>query len=246
MKSPGITTRPILTIGGDHEVNQVFFDDVRVPVANRVGEEGKGWTYGKYLLEFERGAGIASAKLREALRTISELAESDVTGRAIDDPDISLRMSEVEVDIDALEMTELRVLSALQTGQHPGAVSSILKLRNSEIRQAVTRLGVDVIGHDGLAVEPVRPLYRLNHEPPVPEEMLPVVPEYLNGRAYTIFGGSSEDPARDHREDGAGDIAGKIYLVATRDLSSSFRGTRSVNYGARLRTGEFPDAQLRI
>ncbi len=93
MKSPGITTRPILTIGGDHEVNQVFFDDVRVPVANRVGEEGKGWTYGKYLLEFERGSGIASAKLREALKTVSDLAESDATGRAIDDPDIGLRMS---------------------------------------------------------------------------------------------------------------------------------------------------------
>src|SRR5438552_10901936 len=192
MTTPGITTRPILTIGGDHEVNQVFFDDVRVPIANRVGEEGKGWTYGKYLLEFERGAGIASAKLREALRTISDLAESDVTGRAIDDPDIAMRMSEVEVDIDALEMTELRVLSALQTGQNPGAVSSILKLRNSEIRQAVTRLGVDVIGHDALAVEPMRPLYKLNHEPAIPEEMLTVVPEYLNGRAYTIFGGTSE------------------------------------------------------
>src|SRR5258708_15886595 len=128
MKSPGITTRPILTIGGDHEVNQVFFDDVRVPVANRVGEEGKGWTYGKYLLEFERGSGIASAKLREALKTVSDLAESDVTGRAIDDPDISLRISEIDVDIDTLEMTELRVLSALQTVQNTGAVSSLLKL----------------------------------------------------------------------------------------------------------------------
>ena len=89
MKTPGITTRPILTIGGDHEVNQVFFDDVRVPVANRVGEEGKGWTYGKYLLEFERGSGIASAKLREGLKAIAELAESDLTGRAIDEPDIA-------------------------------------------------------------------------------------------------------------------------------------------------------------
>jgi len=192
MKSPGITIRPILTIGGDHEVNQVFFDDVRVPVANRVGEEGKGWTYGKYLLEFERGAGISSAKLREALRTIAELAESDVTGRAADDPDISLRLSDIEIDIDTLEMTELRVLSALQTGENPGAVSSMLKLRVSEIRQAVTRLGVDVIGHDGLAVEPMRPFYRLNHAPAIPEEMLPIMPEYLNGRAYTIFGGSSE------------------------------------------------------
>ena len=192
MKTPGITTRPILTIGGDHEVNQVFFDDVRVPVSNRVGEEGKGWTYGKYLLEFERGSGIASAKLRDALKTVCDLAESGATGRAIDDADIALRMSEIEVDIDALEMTELRVLSALQTGQNPGAVSSLLKLRVSEIRQAVTRLGVDVIGHDGLYVEPGRPLYKLNEAPGIPEEMLPVVPEYLNSRAYTIFGGSSE------------------------------------------------------
>ncbi|TDM99332.1 acyl-CoA dehydrogenase, partial [Lactobacillus crispatus] len=140
----------------------IYLDNVRVPVANRVGEEGKGWTYGKYLLEFERGSGIASAKLREALKTISDLAGSDVTGRAIEDPDIAIRMSEVEVDIDALEMTELRVLSALQTGQNPGAVSSLIKLRVSEIRQAVTRLGVDVIGQDGLAVEPARPFYRLN------------------------------------------------------------------------------------
>jgi len=134
----------------------------------------------------------ASAKLREALKTVSDLAESDATGRAIDDPDISLRMSEIEVDIDTLEMTELRVLSALQTGQNPGAVSSLLKLRVSEIRQAVTRLGVEVIGHDGLYVEPMRPFYKLNEEPGIPEEMLPVVPEYLNSRAYTIFGGSSE------------------------------------------------------
>jgi acyl-CoA dehydrogenase len=190
-RSPGITISPIPTATGER-FNEIFLDEVEVPVANRVGEEGKGWTYGKYLLEFERGAGIASAKLRDALKTISNLAESEVTGRAIDDPDIVLRMSEIEVDIDTLEMTELRVLSALQTGQNPGAVSSLLTLRNSEIRQAVTRLGVDVIGNDGLYVEPVRPLYRLNETPGIPEELLPVVPEYLNGRAYTIFGGSSE------------------------------------------------------
>lgn len=192
MATPGITTRPILTMGGDHEVNQVFFDDVRVPVSNRVGDEGKGWTYGKYLLEFERGEGIASAKLRQALKTVEALAESDATGRAIDDPDISLRMSEIEVDIDALEMTELRVLSAMQDGQNPGAISSMLKLRVSEIHQSVTRLGVEVIGEDGLVVEPMRPLATLNHAPVTAEAMLPVVPKHLNGRAYTIFGGTSE------------------------------------------------------
>lgn len=192
MMSPGITNRPILTIGGDHEVNQVFLDDVRVPIANRVGDEGKGWAYGKYLLEFERGSRIASAKLRHALRAISQLAESGMTGHAIDDADVSLRLSEIENDIDALEITELRVLSLLQVGHNPGAVSSLLKLRVADIRQAVTRLGVDVIGLDCLAVEPARPLYRLNHDPAIPEAMLPVMPQYLNGRAYTIFGGTSE------------------------------------------------------
>ena len=192
MHAPGVTVQPITTLDGSQEINSVFLDAVRVPVENRVGEEGKGWTYGKYLLELERGSGIASAKLRDALKTVADLAESDATGRAIDDPDIAVRMSEIEVDIDTLEMTELRVLSALQTGQNPGAVSSLLKLRVSEIRQAVTRLGVEVIGNDGLYVEPMRPLYRLNEAPGIPEEILPVVPEYLNGRAYTIFGGSSE------------------------------------------------------
>lgn len=203
MKAKGVTIRPIMTIGGDHEVNQVFFDDVRVPVANRVGEEGKGWTYGKYLLEFERGGDIASAKLREALKTVADFAESDVTARAIDDPDVALRLSEIEVDIDALEMLELRVLSDMQGGRNPGAVSSLLKLRVSEIHQAVTRLGVDVIGYDGLVVETTRPLYALNHAPVVDEELLPVVPKHLNGRAYTIFGGSSEIQR---------DIIGKLVL----------------------------------
>ncbi len=191
MTSPGITIRPILTIGGDHEVNQVFFDDVRIPVSDRVGEEGKGWTYGKYLLEFER-SGITSPRLRRALDLVRDLALSEENGRPIDDPDIALKLSEIEIDIDALEMAELRVLSALQTGQNPGAVSSMLKLRVSEIHQAVTRLGVEVIGSDALFVEPMRPLYRLNSTPQIPESSLPVVPKHLNGRAYTIFGGTSE------------------------------------------------------
>ncbi|MGY4304514.1 acyl-CoA dehydrogenase [Bradyrhizobium sp. USDA 4369] len=192
MKSPGITVRPIVTIGGDHEVNQVFLDDVRVPVANRVGDEGAGWTYGKYLLEFERGSRIMSAKLRAALRAVTDLAANVITGPAIRDPDIGLRLSEVEIDIDTLEMQELQLLSALQSGQNPGAASSLLKLRASEIRQAVTRLGADVIGYDGLAVESARPLYRLDHEAVLPDALLAVMPTYLNSRAYTIFGGTSE------------------------------------------------------
>ena len=192
MKTPGITIRPIYTIGGDHEVNQIFFDDVHVPVSNLVGEEGQGWTYGKYLLEFERGGGVVSPKLRQALRNIQALAENDITNCPIEYSGITLRLSEISLDLDALEFAELRVLSALQSGQNPGAVSSSLKLRASEIHQAITRLGVEAIGQNALVEEPMRPLYTLNHETLLPEQFLTVVPRHLNGRAHTIFGGSSE------------------------------------------------------
>ena len=163
-----------------------------MPVADRVGEEGKGWSYGKYLLEFERGSGIASAKLRQGLDHVLALARSETTAQAIGDPDIAREAARIDVDIDALEMTELRLLAAMQAGEQPGAISSLIKLRISEIRQAVTRLGVEVIGLDALAVEPMRPLYAINEAPAVSEEVLPVIPEHLNGRAWTIFGGASE------------------------------------------------------
>jgi acyl-CoA dehydrogenase len=188
MNTPGITIRPILTIGGDHEVNQVFFDDVRVAAENLVGEEGKGWTYGKYLLEFERGGGIASARLRVGLEQVAAIARNE--GRLVGD--WAAKIADVDIDIDALETTELRAMSALSSGQNPGPVSSLLKLRTSEIRQAVTRLGVEILGSDALIVEPRRPLYNLNDPSLLPENELALVPEYLNGRAYTIFGGTSE------------------------------------------------------
>ena len=195
MKTPGISVRPILTIGGDHETNQVFFDDVRVPVENRVGAEGQGWSYGKYLLEFERGGGMTSGRLRAILADIEKLANVYRDG---DKPlaateSFALRRSQAEIDIDALEMTELRIMSSLQSGQNPGSVSSSLaKLRNSEIKQSLTALAVDVLGQDGLYWEGHRPLYEMNAEPDIPEEALTALPEYLNSRAYTIFGGTSE------------------------------------------------------
>jgi acyl-CoA dehydrogenase len=191
MTLPGITIRPIKTIGGDHEVNQVFFDDVRVPLSDLIGEENKGWTYGKYLLEFERG-GAGAARLRARFDQMVRLARSAQTGPAIDDMDIARRIAELDVDIDTLDMIELRIMSDLQTGQNPGAVSSLLKLRTSEIQQAMTRLGVDLIGYDALYWEPTRPLHGLNEPPAIPENELTIVPEYLNRRAYTIFGGTSE------------------------------------------------------
>jgi acyl-CoA dehydrogenase len=188
MKSPGISVRPIRTIGGDHEVNQVFFDDVRVPIENLVGKEGAGWSYGKYLLEFERGAGVASGRLRNALARARGLAQMYGTL----DAELEQRMADASIDIDCLEMGELRMLSAMAAGNSPGHMSSLIKLRMSEITQAVMSLAVDAIGEHALAAEPMRPLYGLNAPSVLNEDALPVVPRYLNGRAFTIFGGTSE------------------------------------------------------
>lgn len=189
MATPGISVRPILTIGGDHEVNQVFFDNVRVPAANVVGEEGKGWTYGKFLLEFERGAGFTTARLREQLHEALRLVE---TAEPEDRRELSLRASEIEIDIDALETMELKLLSSLKAGESPGAASSILKLRASELRQSLTRLGLDAIGPDGIVWERRRPLWAIKESAFLPENKLAVLPAYLDGRAFSIFGGTSE------------------------------------------------------
>ena len=192
MKTPGISIRPIITIGGDHEVNQVFFDDVRVPVENRVGEENKGWTYAKYLLEFERGAGFRATAMRRQLAELRELIARDGAGSVADDAGIATRISEIEIDIDAIEMIELKLLSDVQAGRNPGPISSVLKLRGTEVFQAITRLGVDVIGYNALVWEPRRPLYGLNEPSVLPEEELAILPSHLDGRAHTIFGGTSE------------------------------------------------------
>ena len=194
MKSKGISIRPIRTIGGDHEVNQVFFDDVRVPVANRVGDEGKGWSYGKYLLEFERGAGVASPKLRARLNGVIRLIDLEIQGysSAPHEGLFAARLAEIDADIDALEMMELSVMSEVAKGKNPGVMASLLKLRASELRQDLTRVAVEVLGSAALIWEPRRPLYEIEGEAMLPEIAMTVTAEHLNSRAQTIFGGTSE------------------------------------------------------
>ena len=195
MDTPGITVQPIRTIGGEHEVNQVFFDDVRVPQANRVGEEGKGWSYGKVLLEFERGGGAVAARLRAALtrvRAVMEPTAPDGRSPMDDDPSLRSRVARLEIDLDALAMTELRLMAARQQGHAPGPMSSLLKLRSSELQQAIGRLGVDAVGHDVLPWEPRRPLYGIDPPAFIDEAAMPIASLYLNARAYSIFGGSIE------------------------------------------------------
>jgi acyl-CoA dehydrogenase len=188
MDLPGITVRPIIGNGGDHEFNEVFFDDVRTPKSGRVGEENQGWEIAKYLLEFERGGSVVAGRVRAQFAKLVQM----VGVRCPDDPSITARMAEIGTDLDAMEMIGLSVLSDLQTGGHPGPISSLLKLRWSEIRQSICELAMDAIGDDALRWISERPLYENLQLPQEDEETLAVTLRYLNSRAYTIMGGTSE------------------------------------------------------
>lgn len=180
MNLPGISVRPIATIGGDHEVNEVHFDGVRVPQADRIGEENAGWDCAKYLLEFERGAGIFSPRLRLQLKRVAEALR--VPGAVNDE--LLRRFGEVASDVDTFEWLELRTMGGLAPGANPGPVSSILKLRASRLKQAIGELGVEALGGDSL---------RWRSDPADGRNATAtLVPEYCNSRAYTIFGGAAE------------------------------------------------------
>jgi pimeloyl-CoA dehydrogenase large subunit len=197
MKAPGITVRPIVTIDGGAEVNEVFFDDVRVPIENRVGEENKGWDYAKFLLGNER-VGIARVGVsKERLRRIRELASATMDhGRPlIELPRFREKLAAVEVELKALEMTQLRVVAAeaKRAKGKPDPASSILKIKGSEIQQATTELLMEVVGPYALP-------YRQEHEeeagwnePPIgPDWASTIAPTYFNTRKVSIYGGSNE------------------------------------------------------
>ena len=194
MDMPGIEVRPIITMDGEHEVNEVFFKDVRVPVANRLGEEDRGWDVAKYLLEFERGGGMASGELRAALNRAHRLARALSRNEApvLDDPGISARMAGLLAEMDAYEMLELTIMTQLDTGQNPGPVSSILRVRVTELRQAISELTVDIVGERGLRWYRERPLLRHDFANELDEEIAAAAPIYLSDRAHTIFAGSTE------------------------------------------------------
>lgn len=189
MASPGVHVEPVITLAGDHEVNQVFFDDVRVPVANRIGEEDKGWSYAKYLLEFERGGGFSAHRVGHELDNLKDLIAA---AQAIDPQfdmygDIARRVARIEIDLKALEITELRILSAVSGGGNPGPESSILKIATVNLEQAINELSVEILGYAALEMNPVA-----DGNPVRADYVSSVVPRYLNNRAASIFGGSQE------------------------------------------------------
>ncbi len=187
MTSPGVTVRPIHLIDGGYEVNEVFFEDVRVPAENLVGEENKGWTYAKFLLGNERTSNAAIGTIKNRIARLKRLA-----GPLLDDPLLRARVTRLEVETTALEMSVMRVLAreaSLPHGQ-PDPTSSVLKLRGSELQQEASELLVDVLGPAGLA-------YRESADVPhgfaaLPEGAVDAMPTYFNWRKASIYAGSNE------------------------------------------------------
>ena len=193
MKSPGIEVRPIITLGGEHEVNEVFLDNVRVPVANRVYEENKGWTCAKFLLAHERVgiAGVASSKRGvEKLKAVAA-TEMDGDRSLLANPFFRRKVAELEIDLAALEYTELRTLAAMVGGKNPGPESSVLKIKGSEIQQRLTELTLEMAGHYGAPY--FRGFGEGDNEHPIGQEWANrAAPTYFNARKTTIYGGSNE------------------------------------------------------
>ena len=191
MHSPGVTVRPLYLYDEEHEVNEVFFDDVKVPVENLVGEEGKGWTYAKYLLGHERTGITGVGASKRELTLLKEIAARELKNGAplAADPVFRQRLAKVEIDLLALEMTLLRVLS---NRSKPGPEASILKIKGTEVQQALTELMMEALGpaaapfsrrviEEGGAAAPLAPDYAA-----------PLAARYFNWRKASIYGGSNE------------------------------------------------------
>ena len=201
MDLPGITVSSLPTLDGptdnQQEINQVFFEDVRVKIEDAlVGEENKGWTYAKYLLQFERGNAYAPG-LKNALQKTKKLASVEQSGGEplLKDPDFQRKIAAMEMKIEALNATELRIFSALSAGQAVGPESSMLKCAGSEAQQAISELSLEAVG--GYAAPFVQDTFAIaragaNSDLATPDYAAPVAPSYFNYRKTSIYAGSNE------------------------------------------------------
>ena len=194
MKTPGVTVRPIIMLDGEHEINEVWFENVEVPVANRVGEENKGWTYAKYLLGHERtgnaGVGYCKRWLKQ-LKTVAAAQTAD--GRPLlEDTRFRDKVAQVEIDLMALEITNLRVIAADDPKKGPGPEASMLKVKGTEIQQMLTELMMQALGHHALPWQPEALDYDYRGEIAGPGFGPPVTGDYFNYRKASIYAGSNE------------------------------------------------------
>jgi acyl-CoA dehydrogenase len=195
MDTPGIRVEPIITLAGDHELNQVFFDDVHVPVENRVGEENQGWTVAKHLLEYERGGGGVAARLKIALDELKRVAalSGDGAPALLEDAAFAMRLNELEVRFQALEFMELETLARLAAGQHPGSgASSQFKIASVDVQQTIDTLRLEAVGYYAI---PDHTRISLNGHTEArvgPPEAEQAGATYLISRAASIYGGSHQ------------------------------------------------------
>ncbi|MDO8423164.1 MAG: acyl-CoA dehydrogenase family protein [Parvibaculum sp.] len=193
MKTPGITVRPIITMDGAHEVNEVFLEDVRVPVENRIGEENKGWTYAKFLLGNERSGIAGVARSKKAIERLKSIANAELMdGQPLMKTDeFARKVAELEIDLSALEVTELRTLAAESKGKGPGPEASILKIKGTEIQQRITELAVEAVGNYAAVEMPMGEMAG-NDFIAGPAYSNGAAQNYFNMRKTSIYGGSNE------------------------------------------------------
>lgn len=194
MKTPGITVRPIEAMDHDHEVNEVFFDNVRVPVANRIGEEGQGWGYAKMLLGHERTAIASVGRSKRDLQQLKLLAQT-LTHRGhplAEDPVFASKIADIEVELMALEVTVLRVIAAEERRQGPGPEASLLKIKGTEIRQQITSLMLEAAGPQALPISLAWLDGESGAQALVNPLVAPIAAYHLNTRKVSIFGGTNE------------------------------------------------------
>ncbi|MBI1260917.1 MAG: acyl-CoA dehydrogenase [Rhizobiales bacterium] len=205
METPGVAVEPLVMLSGEHIQNQVFFTDVKVPKENVVGRVGDGWTVAKYLMQFERGGHAYAPSLHTRLARIRDMAKAEggADGKAlIHDPAFAARLADAAVEITGLEFTEHRIMSKLSHGDAPGAESSLLKTRGTELSQRLTELAIEAVAYYVMPFQPEAtspggpvPGYQPlggNQAPVGPDYAAPVMAKYLNDRAGSIYAGTNE------------------------------------------------------
>ena len=193
MNTPGIEVKPIKLVDGGHEVNEVWLTDVRVPVENRVGEENKGWTYAKFLLAHERSGIAGVARSKRGVEKLKDIARNEMLdGKPLaEDMGFARKISQLEIDLAALEITELRTLAGEQAGKGPGPESSLLKVKGTEIQQRLTELTLEAVG---IYAAPDHHSFPegSNDFAVGPDYANAAAPTYFNMRKTSIYGGSNE------------------------------------------------------
>jgi len=194
MRNPGVEVRPIVTIDGGREINTVYLTDVKVPVENRIGEENRGWTYAKFLLGHERFGIARLAESKARLAYLKAIARNHRVGGTLlaDDADFTRSVAETEIELTALEFTELRALMNAEQGDAPGVEANMLKIRGTDIQQKISEMLMKAMGYYALPCIPEALEYGWNEEPAGPEYAAGLAPTYFNMRKTSIYGGSNE------------------------------------------------------